>query len=51
MIFTPVCGLAMNVAVMRSGLGSCGVVLPKKLSSSMAASPVWASELPIKPNL
>ena len=37
--------------VMRSGLGSCGVVLPKKLSSSMAARPVCASLLPIRPNL
>ena len=51
MIFTPVFGLSMKVAVMRSGLGSCGVVLPKKLSSSIAARPVCASLLPIRPNL
>ena len=36
---------------MRSGLGSCGVVLPKKLSSSTAARPVCASVLPTMPNL
>ena len=51
MIFTPVFALFMKVAVSRSGLGSCGVVLPKKFSSSMAARPVWASLLPTMPNL
>jgi hypothetical protein len=51
MILAPVFGSAKNVAVMRSGLGSCGVVLPKKFSSSIAARPLCASELPISPNL
>ncbi len=51
MIFTPVFGLFMKGCVMRSGLGSCGVVLPKKFSSSIAASPVCASVLPTRPNL
>jgi hypothetical protein len=41
----------MKVLVIRSGLGSCGAVLPKKLSSSIAASPLCASLLPIIPNL
>jgi hypothetical protein len=51
MMLTPVCWLFMKFAVRRCGLGSCGVVLPKKFSSSMAASPVCASLLPIMPNL
>ena len=40
-----------NGCVARSGLGSEAEVLPKKLSSSTAASPVWASVEPIMPNL
>ena len=36
---------------MRFGLGSCGTTLPKKLSSSMAVRPVWASLPLIRPNL
>ncbi len=51
MIRMPVFGSAKNVLVMRSGDGSCGAVLPKKLSSSIAARPVWASLLPMSPNL
>ena len=41
----------MNGCVVRSGLGSEEEVLPKKLSSSTAASPVCASVLPTRPNL
>ena len=41
----------MKALVRRSALGSCGVVLPKKLSSSIAAIPVCASLLPTRPNL
>ena len=51
MIFTPVFGSFTNTAVRRSGLGSCGVVLPKKFSSSMAVRPVCASLPLTSPNL
>src|ERR1700735_737250 len=40
-----------NGCVARSALGSEEDVLPKKLSSSTAASPVCASVLPTRPNL
>ena len=40
-----------NVCSIRSGLGSCGVVLPKKFSSSIAARPVCASLPLARPNL
>ena len=51
MTVTPVWGFLMNAARMRSGLGSCGVVLPKKLSSSIAVRPVCASLPLTRPNL
>ena len=51
MIVTPVFACLTKALVMRSGLGSCGAVLPKKFSSSIAARPLCASLLPIMPNL
>ena len=51
MILTPVLWLSKKAFVRRSGLGSWGAVLPKKLSSSIAVRPVWASLLPTSPIL
>jgi hypothetical protein len=50
MITAPL-GAVMNGCVARSGFGSWADVLPKKLSSSAVARPVWESVEPIRPNL
>ena len=51
MICRPVASFEMKGRVRRSGLGSIGATLPKKLSSSTAARPVCESVEPIMPNL